>query len=194
METQTPSLDERLCNAPFQGGGCVANFTIYHKEIELLFNIYPSRVLSFSPATVCSRPGWKRRWVCTQLGGFRFPGPGRCLKLTLVWSRVVLSSVNLFTRDLCLILDFGQMHLLSGELLLISPLAPGIQFHTFSLSTRIQENLMPACPLHHGAHPIARICYHISVLTHSRNAGQPQHSNRLPDLPSKSFSSLSFAL
>ena len=109
--------------------------------------------------------------------GFWLPGPSRWLTLTLVWGTVVLSSVHLFTRGFSLILDFCQMHLLSGQLLLISPLAPGIQFHTFSLSTRTKDNLMPACSLHHGAHSVARIHYHSSVLTRSRTVGPPQHSN-----------------
>lgn len=186
-----------MSNITFQGGGCVASFTIYHKESELLFSICSSRVLSFSLAAIRSQPRCEKRWVCTQLDGFWLPGPSRWLTLTLVWGTVVLSSVHLFTRSFFLILDFCQMRLSSGQLLLISPLAPGIQFHTFSLSTRPQDNLMPACCLHHGAHPVARIHYHISVLTRSRTVGPPQHSNcglMAPDLSLKSLNRLSFAL
>lgn len=134
VEKETTPLDERMSNTTFQGGGCVASFTIYHKESELLFSICPSCVLSFSLAAIRSRPRCERRWVCTQLDGFWLPGPSRWLTLTLVWGTVVLSSVHLFTRGFSLILDFCQMHLSSGQLLLISPLAPGIQFHTFSLN------------------------------------------------------------
>lgn len=110
VETEIPPLDERMCNTTFQEGGYVAYFTIYYKEFELLFNICASQVLSFSLATSHSQPR------CTQLGGFWLsivPGSGTWLKLTLVWGTVILSSVNLFTRDLSLILDFGQRNLSS---------------------------------------------------------------------------------
>lgn len=107
VEKQTLPFDEWICNIAFQGGGYVANFTIYHEEFELLSIQYvlPSHVLSTSLATIHSLPESKKRGTKRDegLGAYSArwllsPWTWQLLKLTLVWDRGIFSSVVLFTR------------------------------------------------------------------------------------------------
>lgn len=49
-------------------------------------------------------------------------------------------------------------------MIIVSPLAPGIQFYSSSLLNRAQDNLIPALSLQHGPHQVGRIHYPVFVL------------------------------